>query len=447
MKRPPRIKRRITAIAAFMAGATAAHADGFNYGIDAGIGETDNVTLVESNKVSQTMAVADLDFASKEKGSRLDEDITGNFTYLDFLQHAYGSEILGRLNGDVRYALVPESLTWTLQDNWGQTQVNPFGPLVPNNQENVNYLATGPDWHARLGSTAYLDVSARYARADYTVTPINSNRYSGTIQFGHDLSALSSVSINGSVERALYDDTVINTNYDLTSVFGRYELHGARTDLSVNLGVNKVTAGGESNSGFSAQLQLTRKLSQAAKLTITAGRELTDAASGFNTLQNGNLGNIVNVNSSVNNAPAPVTSSIYTSNYLLAVWQYERNRTTLGFNGRVEKDVYVNQPQYDGSRDQLGIDIERKLTHALSAQVFANVYQTRYDHDQFLANSAGYTDRDGLYGLTLTLREGRGLEIKLRFEHMSRDISSGVENGYQENRIFLTMGYRPQPSS
>ena len=84
------------------------------------------------------------------------------------------------------------------------------------------------------------------------------------------------------------------------------------------------------------------------------------------------------------------------------------------------------------------------MTHALTAQLFSNIYQNRYDHDQFLASHTGYTDQDGLYGLSFTLREGRGLEIRLRFDHMSREISDGSGTGYGENRVFLTIGYRPQ---
>jgi hypothetical protein len=36
------------------------------YGVDAGVAESDNVTLVSTGKVSQTMAVADADFDYKK---------------------------------------------------------------------------------------------------------------------------------------------------------------------------------------------------------------------------------------------------------------------------------------------------------------------------------------------------------------------------------------------
>ena len=241
----------------------------------------------------------------------------------------------------------------------------------------------------------------------------------------------------------LYKNTVQNTDYDLGNVYARYELHGARTDLSVNAGVNRVTEDGGSDSGVSAQVQLMRKISQAAKLTLTAGRDLTDTSASFNAAQNNVVGNAVNVNSVANSAPSAVTSSIYTRTYVAGAWDYERHRTTVGLSAHWERDSYVNQPQYDGSLSRFDATIERKLTQALRAQLYCNLFETRYSHDEFIANSASYSDRDGLYGFALVLREGRGLEIRLRVDHLSRDVSAGIGNGYSENRAFLTIGYRP----
>ena len=44
------------------------------YGADLGVAESDNVTLVSTNKVSQTMALADADFDYKKISRRLDVD-------------------------------------------------------------------------------------------------------------------------------------------------------------------------------------------------------------------------------------------------------------------------------------------------------------------------------------------------------------------------------------
>src|SRR6202021_4122541 len=48
------------------------------YGVDAGVAESDNVTLVPTGKISQTMAVADVDFDLKQKSRLLDVDAKGD---------------------------------------------------------------------------------------------------------------------------------------------------------------------------------------------------------------------------------------------------------------------------------------------------------------------------------------------------------------------------------
>jgi hypothetical protein len=41
----------------------------------------------------------------------------------------------------------------------------------------------------------------------------------------------------------------------------------------------------------------------------------------------------------------------------------------------------------------------------------------------------------------LTWRHGRALEVKLRYEHNAQ-VTTGIY-GYGENRVILTVGYRP----
>jgi hypothetical protein len=53
---------------------------------------------------------------------------------------------------------------------------------------------------------------------------------------------------------------------------------------------------------------------------------------------------------------------------------------------------------------------------------------------------------DALVGASLAWRHGHGLEIRLRYEHTSHVTSVGG-GGYQENRVVLTVGYRPVASA
>jgi hypothetical protein len=400
-----------------------------SYGVDVGIGNSDNITLVPTGRISETIAESDFDIALRQQSRRFDADLNGNFSYLDYLQHTYSSQFIGRFDGLMHLALVPERLTWMLQENFGQAQLDPFAALTPINRENVNYLSTGPDLALHIGSAGFINVSAHYARAQYEVSPFNSNRVLGSLSLGRQLSAQSNVSLNGDGERVLFDNTVLNTDYDRSSVFGRYELRGSRSQLTASLGATVVSQRGASTSGPLARIELTRKLSSAANLTLSAGQELTDALSSFSTLQSGAI-------AAISTAPAAVTSHSYTDRYASVGWDYFRNLTSIALSGRWEKDSYRGQPQLDVTRSDAEISAERLLTRTLSAQLLGSLYRTDYANVSFTA-------KDVRIGAGLKLRVGRGLEVRLRYDHISRS-ASDVGGGYRENRAFLSIGYRPR---
>jgi hypothetical protein len=418
-----------------------APAESFTYGADVGIGETDNVTLVETNKVSQTIAVADLDFDLKEQTRRFGADAKGDFSDLYYLQGAYSNQLIGRFDGSALVAVIPERVNWVLTESFGQSQIDPFAAAVPTNLQDVNYVATGPDAAFRFGPTVFLDLSARYAKTTYQTDPFDSSAVLGSAALGLALSAQSSISINGSFKRMLFDNTEVNSDFDRSSAYVRYEVQGARTDLIANLGVTKVDQGSQSLTGPDAKLQLSRQLSSVSKLTLTVGRDITDASTAFASLQSGAIGGIVT-------APASLSLNNYTVTYGSVAWEYARNRTTFGVSGTWEKDSYDGQPVQDLTRGNAEFRAERKLSSVLTAQLLGRVFRTEYTNTDF-------SETDWVAGAALMFRTGRGLEIKLRYDHSSRDVSGvdvvsgvgavpGMNTGYSENRAFLTIGYRPR---
>jgi hypothetical protein len=438
----PRLGARRLPIAILLALSLTAAADAetLTYGVDAGLGESDNITLVPTNKVSQTMAIADVDFDFKQLSRRLDVDAKGNFTYLDYIQGAYSGQLIGRFDGAAHLALIPERLSWVLQDDFGQVAVDPFAPQTPGNLENVNYVSTGPDLALRLGGTGFLNMSARVARAEYATSPFNSNRLQGSFAWGLHLSAQSSVSVNGDTERVLFENTVVNTDFERTNGFLRYEVQGARTGFSADLGATRVSEGGQggqATTGPLARINLTRKLSSASQLTLSVGRDLTDGSTSFSTLQSGAIG-------VVGTAPAALTSASYTSEYGSVLWQYERNRTTVNVSARWGKDVYNGAPQFDVTRDGAEFRVQRQITRALNAEILGRFYKTVYLNPiaAFTLLNGAINFDDELIGGALTWRHGRGLEVKLRVDHSART-TPGVDSGFRENRVFLTVGYRP----
>jgi hypothetical protein len=159
-----------------------------------------------------------------------------------------------------------------------------------------------------------------------------------------------------------------------------------------------------------------------------AGTVSTGAPGATNPVGAGSVGTIATV-------PAAVTSGNYTVTYGSAAMEYVRNRTTFKLNGQWEKDSYDAEPALNVNRGTVQLSVERKLTAALNAQLIGSVYRTEYANIHF-------TETDGLIGAVLSLRAGRNVEVKLRGDHASR-VADGIGARYAENRVFLTVGYRP----
>ena len=83
------------------------------------------------------------------------------------------------------------------------------------------------------------------ADAYYQTSPFDSKRGLVTLGSGLQLSARSTVSLNGGAERVLFKNTAINNDFDRYSVFGRYEAHGARTNIGLDLGGSRVEQQGD----------------------------------------------------------------------------------------------------------------------------------------------------------------------------------------------------------
>jgi hypothetical protein len=141
-----------------------------------------------------------------------------------------------------------------------------------------------------------------------------------------------------------------------------------------------------------------------------------------------------------------VTADNYTANYVSAGWLYHRSRTTIAVSGRWEKDIYGGLSSLDRTLAGGELSIERRLTHSLTARLLGHIYKTDYVHGVVtpLTGSSNYDD--DLIGAELAWRHGRGLEVRFRAQHSSR-VTAGIDNGYKENRVMLTLGYRPKVGS
>ena len=405
------------------------------YGVAAGIGETDNVKLSSTNPKSQTLAAANLDFDLKRTGSRLDASALGVFTDINFLQGAFSNQVLGRFDGIATAKLWSDRLKWVVADDFGEEQTDPFAAITPVNLQRVNIVSTGPDLTLRPSYATFINVGARYSRTTYQTSPFDGHDLLGSAEFGRQLSPLSRMSAVIQAEQLRFDNTLVNTNYDRRAAYARYLLLGARTSIDAQLGATQANDTESWKTSPLVRLLLTRRLSPYSDVTISGGREYSDASRSFGNLEGGPAGGITV-------APVSQTTANYQRTYGSAGWRFRRLRTTVGLIGTWERDVHDLQSVFDATREGVALKVERALTPELSANLTGTV-----DHYRYL--NEGFTDKIGTVGAGLSYRAARWVVVYGRYDHAFRR-SSGAPGTpflstavYDENRVFIMVGYRP----
>jgi uncharacterized protein (PEP-CTERM system associated) len=155
-----------TAIIGLAISSTVARAD-IGWSLDAGTVHTDNATLAHSGGPSDTVTSVGGAVAWEIKSRRLEAALNGAGGFLHYLNDTYDNNFLGRATGNAVLQLVPERISWTVTDTYGQIATDPFAPDTPQNRQNVNVFSAGPDFNLRLGSQTRLQIEGRYGDTRY----------------------------------------------------------------------------------------------------------------------------------------------------------------------------------------------------------------------------------------------------------------------------------------
>ncbi len=403
-----------------------AYAAPFEYAIDMGVGESDNIRRTPTNEQSETIGTVGFEFSLYKNTRRLFANVAGDLAYFEYFKNTYGGEFIGNLNGAVDLRLVPEHFSWAFQDNFGQVRSDPFAPVTPDNRENVNYFSTGPDFSFRFGEAARMQVSGRYSKVSYEVTPLDSDRYSGSFSLIHDISDRSSISGNVQTQKVALDNTSFGADYDTQQAYARYLLNGARTHASVDLGYTRLSQSGTTDNGALVRMELARRTSASSTVTLRLGREFSDAGDAFRMQQG--LGELT-----LDTQTVTQTSNPFISEYATLGWDWTRERTGLGFSVSYFDENYKQQDTQDVARTMGSVYVSRSFTSSVRLALTGT-----YTKDDYKNVPGDYREVGG--SAILSWRIGRKLWLNVQYERYDR--SSDLTGGdYKENRAWLRLRY------
>ena len=416
-----------------LTGLTSLPTDYTDYDVTAGLGETDNVNLSSTDRRAQTLSAVSGFFDLIRSGSHLDLNAVGNFSDTDYLEGAYSNQVLGRFDGLAELTMWAHHFKWLVRDDYGDQQTDILQSLNPLNLQRVNIFSTGPDLTLDPTLTSFVEMQALYARNSWQDEPFSGNTESGSLTVGHQFSPASTLSLVGQVEQQNFDNSDVNTNYQVREYYGHYALRGVRSRVDLQGGVAQANDTGSWHSSPLVRASLSRRVSPYSTVAIAGGREYNNAMGSFASLANGVTGGIP-----VGGATQTTGNALRT--YGNVTWGYQRQRTSLDLLANWQRESYDVQSKFNFSQSDIGLNLRRQLSPRLSANVMAT-----YDRGQY--GNQGFTNTYGTAGAGLVYHPGTWLVIYGRYDHQFRH-SSGVAQGfgYDENRIFVMVGYYPHTS-
>lgn len=412
----------VAAVLALSAGTAWAE---LGWSIGAGAGHSDNANRVETGKIDDTLMTLGGAIAYEHESNRVQASLTGNATYLDYLDETYDSDFLGSGTGSLVLGIVPERFLWTFEDTFGQITINQFQPVTPENRQNANYFSTGPDLILRLGSQSDLTIGGRYADSRYEETDtVNDRRLMGNITYSRHTSPSVTWSAVAQASRIEYD-LPDNPGYDLQNVYGQLQAEGARQTIDLDLGVSRVADGGESYTIPLIRLAWNRQMTPSWTLDVGLGSEYQNTGdrfvAGSGTPEGGTGG--VNVSG--------IPSETY---YGGVTFTFNRPRTGFQVGTRYAKDNYVRSGELDQETWSANVGISRQFTQRL--QGFAD-----FNYQQRDFQSGVGSDDTSWFSGRLDWALGRAVFITGGYRYEERSSEIGV-NSYTENLVYLSLSYR-----
>lgn len=397
------------------------------FGAQVGVGHSDNITRVREGEVDETIGTAAVDLAWREQRRRLDLDVVADLAFFEYLDDTYDSEVLGTADATMVFGIVPERITWFVQDSFGQAYIDPFEAVTPDTRENLNYFTTGPDLALRFGATAALRLFGRYSTVQYEDSPLDSERVVAGLALARELSTRAELALNATTESIEFD-TLPGADYDRHSAFLSYRIDGARGSLRAEGGytwLDRSTL--ESSGGALLRLDLTRELSAASVLALSAGTQITDTS---------DLMRVSAAGEPVGGSVAlTATSDPFENRFGSVEWRFSKRRTQFTLGAAWNDDRYEQEREFDRTRWVYAASFSRELSRTLSLLLRVDLADEDF-------GTTGFDAEELRAAAVLSWQFGRDFALNLLGERVDRSTSTG-EGQFIENRAFVTLGYRP----
>ena len=391
-----------------------------------GVNWTDNLGR-EPEGESETFGSLGTTVEFARESTRVRSSLRGELDYYHYDSDRFDNEVLGRIDGVLGLALVPQRLDWMIENRFGQVRTDPFAADRPENREYLNVFETGPELYLPLGERTVLGASARYAdRRWQDSDELDSEIQSGQVRIVRLLSPTQQLGLVGGMRSIEYDGEGI-PRYEVYSAYLSYARTLATGEVGLDVGANRLNIAGRTDTGLLLRANWTRELTARSSLALAVGREFQDAG---DQLRGESL-----AETGFGGGEGALTGDPYVYTFGMATYTLTRERTTIVLGGEWNRERYDSVSALD--RDVLAAraSLAYRLSPALTGEV--SVTLRREDFDTL----DGATADELTAGAALIRRLGRDFDLRLEYLYAERDADIGLD--FEENRVQLLLIWSP----
>ncbi len=194
----------------------------------------------------------------------------------DYLHKAYAGDFGAYVNGAGVWTILPRFFSWSFEELYREARLDVTGADVPSNRVKTNTLNTGPDLNFRLDATNSAVLGTRYSRFDID-GPGDNVRYSGYARFLHQMSPLTTLSLNYEPMRVYFQSGAVYSHILRVDSFVRFDTRPLPNNVVIDAGTTLVTREGAKDlNGRLVRVTAARQLTPDSALQVTLAEQYSD---------------------------------------------------------------------------------------------------------------------------------------------------------------------------
>lgn len=403
-----------------------------DYVIDMGVEHDDNALMSPVDPEESTAARVGFGFALSEETSAVQADFSGRFEYWNYLDGPRSDAFEGSLSGRLNWFVVPETLSFTLEDSLEMRPIDRFSPDTSDNRQRVNVLSVGPNLLFDMGSATRGRFELRWidSRAE-EADDLESLRTSAALHMVRALDPSSSATLVLRGQDVDFEHDLLARDHRRYNGYLRYEKQLNRLAFGVDAGYTWVDYDdGDSASEPLLRARLEWDVNARNSLSLGVAHQITDSAdsalAGI-TLDTG-------VPDRPSTASAGVNGSVYEEDRADLSWSHHGDRSTLTLGPYYERIDYLDATASDETRRGVVIVFSYRLGPAWDLRTFANAARSEFP-------GTGLRTEDLRAGIGMSRVLSRHWSASVDYVHYRRE-NDGAVGDSRQNTWYLSLSYR-----